>query len=59
MFRSEILFLKYSCTAVANGRHLHDVARAADARDAMLFTNIMRGQRAAHQPDVPQRIGAC
>ena len=36
-----------------------DVARAANAREARLFTNVMRGQRAAHQPDVPQRTGAC
>ena len=51
--------LKYSCTSVANGRHLHDVARAADARDARLFTNVTRCQKAAHQPHVAERTGAC
>ena len=56
--------MKYSVlnTAVAAAstvRDLDDAARAADARDARLFTNVMRGQRAAHQPDVLQRTGAC
>ena len=56
--------MKYSVlnTAVAAAstvRDLHDAARAADARDARLFTNVMRGLGAAHQPDVFQRTGAC
>ena len=56
--------MKYSVlnTAVAAAltvRDLHDVARASDARDARLFTNVMRCQKAAHQPDVPERTGAC
>ena len=40
-------------------RDLHDVARAADAREARLFQNAMRGQKDAHQPDVPWQYGAC
>ena len=36
-----------------------DVARAANAREARLFTNVMRGQKAAHHHDIFQRTGAC
>ena len=32
--------------------------RATDASEAMMFENIMRGEMAAHQPDILQRSGA-
>ena len=41
------------------GRDTHEVARAANARDATLFTNVMCGQRDAHQHDVRRRSEAC
>ena len=40
-------------------RDHRDVARAAKSREATLFTNVMRDQKAAHHHDVLQRIGAC
>ena len=40
-------------------RDHRDVARAANAREARLCTNVMRGQKAAHQPDVLPQTGAC
>ena len=38
---------------------LHDIARAVDGGEERPLKNVMRGQRAAHQPDVSQRTGAC
>jgi len=36
--------MRACCSVIQQRRDLHDAARAADARDARLFKNVIRGQ---------------